>query len=254
QSGLARGGTSVTISGANYFGSPTVYFGLVASPKVTVVSPTSIVAVSPPESPSNVDVTVATPFGTSPTTKADRYTYLGITVNPSQDPGPARPSGYRLVASDGGVFNFGAASYDGSLGGTHLNAPIVGMAADPATGGYWLVASDGGIFSFNAPFLGSTGAIHLNAPIVGMAADPNGGGYRLVASDGGVFNFGAASYDGSLGGTHLNAPIVGMAADPATGGYWLVASDGGIFSFNAPFLGSTGAIHLNAPIVGMDRN
>jgi hypothetical protein len=36
-----------------------------------------------------------------------------------------------------------------------LNAPIVGMATDSATGGYWLVASDGGIFSFNAPFDGA---------------------------------------------------------------------------------------------------
>ena len=36
-----------------------------------------------------------------------------------------------------------------------LNAPIVGMAGDPATGGYWLVGSDGGIFSFGAPFEGA---------------------------------------------------------------------------------------------------
>jgi hypothetical protein len=56
-----------------------------------------------------------------------------------------------------------------------LNKPIVGMAADPATGGYWLVASDGGIFSFNAPFEGSTGAISLNKPIVGMTNDPVSG-------------------------------------------------------------------------------
>ena len=41
------------------------------------------------------------------------------------------------------------------MGGTPLNAPVVGMAADDATGGYWLVASDGGIFSFGAPFYGS---------------------------------------------------------------------------------------------------
>ena len=56
-----------------------------------------------------------------------------------------------------------------------LNKPIVGMAADPATGGYWLVASDGGIFSFNAPFDGSTGGMPLNKPIVGMAANPLSG-------------------------------------------------------------------------------
>ncbi|MGD0639083.1 MAG: hypothetical protein ABSA72_13700, partial [Nitrososphaerales archaeon] len=80
---------------------------------------------------------------------------------------------YRLVASDGGVFAFSAAAYHGSMGGKHLNASIVGMAADPAaadpagpaTGGYWLVGSDGGVFSFDAPYLGSMGGKHLSAPI-----------------------------------------------------------------------------------------
>jgi len=37
--------------------------------------------------------------------------------------------GYWLVASDGGVFNFGDAGFFGSMGGTHLNAPVVGMTA-----------------------------------------------------------------------------------------------------------------------------
>ncbi len=88
----------------------------------------------------------------------------------------------------GGVLNFGQAGNHGSLQGTALNAPIVGMAATPDGGGYWLVASDGGIFSFgNAVFHGSTGATPLNDPIVGMAATPDGGGYWLVASDGGIF-------------------------------------------------------------------
>ena len=30
---------------------------------------------------------------------------------------------------DGGIFSFGDATFDGSMGGSHLNAPIVGMAA-----------------------------------------------------------------------------------------------------------------------------
>ena len=38
-------------------------------------------------------------------------------------------NGYWLVASDGGVFNFGAAPFDGSAGGTRLNEPMVGMAS-----------------------------------------------------------------------------------------------------------------------------
>ncbi|HTK16204.1 MAG TPA: choice-of-anchor D domain-containing protein [Acidimicrobiia bacterium] len=171
---------------------------------------------------------------------------------PAPPPPPVvPPSGYRLVASDGGIFTYGSARFYGSTGGMHLNAPIVGIATDPKTGGYWMVASDGGVFAFHAPFLGSMGATHLNAPIVGIAATRDGGGYWMVASDGGIFTFGNARFHGSTGALHLNAPIVGMAADPATGGYWLVASDGGIFTFGAPYLGSAGARPLRAPVAGM---
>jgi hypothetical protein len=78
--------------------------------------------------------------------------------------------GYWLVASDGGVFAFGDATFNGSMGGTHLNAPVVGMAATPDGKGYWLAAADGGVFSFgSAPFEGSMGAMSMNAPVVGMA-------------------------------------------------------------------------------------
>ena len=38
-------------------------------------------------------------------------------------------SGYWMVASDGGIFTFGDAGFYQSMGGQHLNAPIVGMAA-----------------------------------------------------------------------------------------------------------------------------
>ncbi|MEO7837212.1 MAG: CAP domain-containing protein, partial [Acidimicrobiales bacterium] len=55
--------------------------------------------------------------------------------------------GYRLAASDGVVFNFGAASH-GSAASLNLTRPIVGMANSPSDNGYWLVASDGGIFAF----------------------------------------------------------------------------------------------------------
>ena len=77
-----------------------------------------------------------------------------------------------MVASDGGIFSFGDAGFYGSMGGTRLNAPVVGMASVPDANGYWLVARDGGVFSFGAAtFLGSTGGMRLNQPIVAMAAD-----------------------------------------------------------------------------------
>ena len=76
---------------------------------------------------------------------------------------PIARTGYRFVASDGGVFSYGSgAPFLGSMGGTPLNKPIVGMAVMPGGDGYYLVASDGGIFSFgSAQFYGSTG---LHAP------------------------------------------------------------------------------------------
>ena len=48
--------------------------------------------------------------------------------------------GYWLVASDGGVFTFGDAPFDGSLAGTHLNGQIVGMSLSGATTGSVLAA------------------------------------------------------------------------------------------------------------------
>lgn len=166
---------------------------------------------------------------------------------------------YWTVTSEGQVNGFipsntgGAANLYGDMANLLLNAPIVGMAALPASQGYWLLGGDGGVFSFGlAQFYGSTGGMQLNAPVVGMAVTPDGGGYWLVAKDGGIFAYGDAVFYGSMGGKPLNRPIVGMAVDQATGGYWLVASDGGIFSFNAPFHGSTGNLVLNQPIVGME--
>ena len=166
-------------------------------------------------------------------------------------------SGYRLVASDGGVFTYANAQFYGSMGGNHLNASVVGTAPTPDGHGYWLVASDGGVFAFgDAQFYGSMGGSHLNAQIVGMASSNDGHGYWLVASDGGIFSFGDAPFYGSMGGSHLNAAIVGMAPSPDGNGYWLVASDGGVFSFgfsfiDTPFFGSMGGRSLNQPIVGM---
>ena len=159
-------------------------------------------------------------------------------------------TGYYEVDRSGDVAAFGAATCYGSLTGTSLNAPIVGMAVDRATGGYWLVAADGGVFAFNAPFDGSASNLRLNAPVVGISATADGSGYRLVASDGGVFSYDAPFY-GSGGWTHLNQPIVGMGVDRMTGGYWLVAADGGVFAYDAPFFGSTGGEHLNSPVVGI---
>jgi hypothetical protein len=106
-------------------------------------------------------------------------------------------NGYYMVASDGGVFTFGDATFVGSMGGQALNQPVQGLVPDPDNKGYWLVASDGGVFAFSARFLGSLGSTPLNRPIVGMVA--HGNGYLMVGSDGGAFNYSTLPFFGSTG-------------------------------------------------------
>jgi hypothetical protein len=129
--------------------------------------------------------------------------------------------GYWMVASDGGIFSFGDATFLGSTGNVRLNQPIVGMAATPSGHGYWLVASDGGIFSFgDAAFFGSTGALALNQPIRAMSATGSGHGYWMVARDGGVFAFGDAPFVGATLVSSSARSIVGMAQRADGSGYW----------------------------------
>ena len=55
-------------------------------------------------------------------------------------------SGYRFVASDGGVFDFNE-PFAGSLGGQSIPASIVGIAPYRTTG-YWLVGASGTVTAF----------------------------------------------------------------------------------------------------------
>ena len=192
---------------------------------------------------------------TSPTACVAVGGYISDTINTvaTMVLSAVSSGGYRLAATDGGVFAYGSSPFFGSAGAIHLNKPVVGTASTPNDQGYWLVATDGGVFAYgNAGFYGSTGAITLNEPIVGMAATADGKGYWLVASDGGVFAYGDAAFYGSMGGSPLNKPIVGMSRTNDGKGYWLVATDGGVFAYgDAVFSGSTGATTLAKPIVGM---
>ncbi|HTZ09271.1 MAG TPA: SpoIID/LytB domain-containing protein [Acidimicrobiales bacterium] len=161
--------------------------------------------------------------------------------------------GYWMAGTDGGVFAFGAAPFDGSLGAVKLAAPVVGMAGGPGGAGYWMVAADGGIFAFgDAAFHGSMGGRRLAAPMVGMAPTPDGAGYWTVAADGGIFSFGDAAFHGSLGSVRLAQPIVAMARTPDGAGYWLLGADGGVFSFgDAAYLGSLPGLGVHARAVAL---
>jgi hypothetical protein len=79
-SGPTSGGTVVTVSGSNFNGATAVKFGMVAATSFTVLSATQITAVAPAQAAGTVDVTVTTPYGTSATSGADRFTYSTVAV------------------------------------------------------------------------------------------------------------------------------------------------------------------------------
>jgi hypothetical protein len=81
----------------------------------------------------------------------------------------ATPSGkgYWLVASDGGIFNYGAANfYQTKIG----RVPVAGMTPARDGKGYWIARVDGTVAGFgSATDLGGLPKAP-NGPIVGMAA------------------------------------------------------------------------------------
>ncbi len=79
-SGTTPGGTLVTVTGSGFTGATGVTFGSVAASWFTVYSDSTIVATSPPEAASTVDIKVTTYSGTSSTSTADQFTYNNVTA------------------------------------------------------------------------------------------------------------------------------------------------------------------------------
>jgi hypothetical protein len=74
--GLAAGGTAVTISGTGFTGATAVTFGGTAATAVVVVNANTITATAPAHAAGTVDVQVTTPKGVSPIAgAADNFIY-----------------------------------------------------------------------------------------------------------------------------------------------------------------------------------
>jgi IPT/TIG domain len=81
-SGPAAGGTIVTLTGTGFTGALAVGFGPTDASALSVMSDTTMVAVSPPGT-GTVDVTVVTPNGRSAVSAADQFGYAGGTSSAS---------------------------------------------------------------------------------------------------------------------------------------------------------------------------
>jgi hypothetical protein len=160
-------------------------------------------------------------------------------------------NGYRLVANEGGIFDFGL-NFNGSLANTKLNAPIVGLANSPGPDGYLLAGADGGVFALGgANFYGSLGGQAIPSPIAAIAAPPSETGYWLVAQNGKIYSFGSVPV---LPAVQLpaGAKIVGMASTTDGMGAWLTDQFGDVYAEgSAQYEGGLGGLHINAAIVGI---
>jgi sugar lactone lactonase YvrE len=151
-SGPLSGGTSVTITGTNFTNGASVSFGGTAATGVTVMSSTSITAITPARS-GTVDVTVTEAGVTSATNAADKFTYLAPTVT-GLSPRVGPPSGRTSVTITGANFASGA---EVSFGGTAALAVAVNSstsitAITPAgSGTVDVTVTESGVTSVTSP-------------------------------------------------------------------------------------------------------
>jgi hypothetical protein len=116
RAGPTTGRTSVTITGVNLEGATGVAFGSVPASSFTVVSPTEIIATSPPGAAGTVDVTVTTSVGTSAISSADQFTYqtppvLTPPVNTGRPAITGTPRAGRPLLCSSGIWSGTPATY-----------------------------------------------------------------------------------------------------------------------------------------------
>jgi hypothetical protein len=84
-------------------------------------------------------------------------------------PAPQSPATTLLLAgSDGGVYAFGDAPFEGSLPGLKVTParPVVGIAPTTDGKGYWMGGADGGVYAFgDATFPGALSGSPLSSPV-----------------------------------------------------------------------------------------
>jgi uncharacterized protein YhjY with autotransporter beta-barrel domain len=117
-SGPSSGGTTVTITGTGFGGATAVTFGASPATGFTVNSATQITATAPAGT-GTVDIRVTTAGGTSATSAADQFTYVGAPAITSVSPATGPSTGGTTVTITGTGFGgatavtFGASSATG---------------------------------------------------------------------------------------------------------------------------------------------
>ena len=99
--GPSTGGNSVVISGSGLAGATAVYFGATAASFTASPSGNSISVASVPAGAGTVDVTVVTPWGTTPVSPADQYTYQPVITAAAPSAGSVDGGGFVQLTLSG---------------------------------------------------------------------------------------------------------------------------------------------------------
>jgi len=165
---------------------------------------------------------------------------------PSSDGG-----GYFMVASDGGVFAFGDARFEGSCPGMGgCSGAAVAVVPDATGNGYWLVTQTGSVYAFgDARFYGAPG--NQGSPVTSAVRTADGGGYWILLADGGVHAYGdAVGRGGPVGSVGGFNPASAIFSDADGAGYWVASAAGAVFPYgDAPNDGSMSGSRLNGSII-----
>ncbi len=165
---------------------------------------------------------------------------------PSSDGG-----GYFMVASDGGVFAFGDAQFEGSCPGIGgCSGAAVAVVPDATGRGYWLVTQTGNVYPFgDAPYFGAPGT--QGSPVTAAVRTADGGGYFVLLANGTVDGYGdAVSLGGPTGAVGGLDPASAIFTEAGGGGYWVASAAGDVFTYGgAPDDGSMAGTRLNGAVI-----
>jgi large repetitive protein len=116
-SGIAGGGTVVTINGTGFTSASTVKFGTVAATNVTLVSATQLTATAPAGA-GLVDIVVTTSGKNSATSSNDQFSYVPSVTSVSPSSGPI--SGGTMVTINGSGFTAASTVKFGTIAATNV--------------------------------------------------------------------------------------------------------------------------------------
>jgi IPT/TIG domain/Putative Ig domain len=132
--GPTSGGTDITITGANFTGATDVMIGSTPAASFTIVSPTTITAVTSATSAGEFDVTVTTPGGTSVTSAVDHFTYAVVPTVTAVGPASGTVNGGTSVTITGTGFTGASAVDFGGVAATYtVNSDTSITAVTPAS-------------------------------------------------------------------------------------------------------------------------